>query len=181
MVEKKQDKSLELLKSVFKDNDDLIKSIRGLWLGFEISAIEKKKIKELFKNPELKKIVKQKLFAELTNETDVGIIPDFWSGIETQIQGKNIEEINQVVMSKQNTLEMLEGAIALLDDPDDGKIDLRYNPKSVKNDPYQIGLLSRALYIKTINTGTSWIKILANAKEETQEEVAQRIRKDSAK
>lgn len=180
MVEK-QDKELQLLKATFKDDDELLKSIRGLFLGFEVSDSQKKKIKELFANEDLLNAVAKKLYPKLTNETDIGIIPDFWAGIDTQIIGQSAETIKQIVESKQLVFEMLEQAMGLLKNPDEFKMVLEYNPKLVLNDPYQIGLLARTIYIKAVNTGTSYIKVLANAKEETQEEVIARMRKDSSK
>lgn len=187
MTETKQPKQLpvsekeaSLLKVTFKENEYLLKALRALFFGFDVSTEDKDLIKKTFSNIELKEALRKKMYPMMSADVPIGEVADFWIGVEQQIFGASRDAIFQAVNSKMKVLELLEQAIKLLDNPDGDKIDLSFNPK-YSADELQIGLLARNLYIKTIEMALYMIKQIADLKEETPEEKKKRMALDSSK
>lgn len=178
------EQQVNLIKATFKDNEYLLKAMRNLFFGFPVSEEEKTLIKGTFSgNTELKEVVRKKIYPVFSDTIDlaVGNMADYWLDVEKDILGAFPDAINQRVSSKQQVSEMLAQAITLLENPDGTKVDLSYNPKLLMNDPLQINLLARSLYIRTIGQGLTLIKMIADMKEETVEEKKKRIQADSSK
>lgn len=176
------EKEAALLKTVFKDNDSLLLTMRSLFFGFTLNTSEKKLIKDIFKGVELKEAVRKKIFPILSNDVPIGQVADFWMGMEQQIFGQMKDTIYQAVASKEQVFDMLQVAMALLENPDGQPVDISYRPSSWHTDPGQIHLLARTLYIKTIETGLMMIKVVSSQGEaESMEDVKKRMLKDSTK
>lgn len=169
----------ELLKMVFKNNDYLLKLTRNVFFGFPITDEEKRIVKETYGNAALKEIVRKKFYPIFGDEMPIGSVSDFWGGTEQNLLGQHRDTICQNVLSKQEVLEMLgKGFNALTDYK---KIDLSYNPKLSLNDDLAVKLLARNLYIRTVETGLNFIKIVANQKEENKKETAKKLLKNSSR
>ena len=102
MAEKKQElmysnRDIELIKSVFSENDQLIIIIRKLFFGAELSEDDKKLVKATFSNQELVEVVRRKVYGVNNLETPVGKLSDFWLGVETQVFGASRETIYQAI------------------------------------------------------------------------------------
>lgn len=183
---------IEILKKTFASSDgtfSLLKSIRNLFFGFPISSGEADVIKSVFKDKEIREAFRKKIYPILSPSMELGEELDFWSGTETDVFDKSPTTIYQSVASKQMCLDMLEKAFKLLIKPDGEKVDLSYRPKiDMKetdiqsiNDAYQIGLIARNKYLRTVSTGLSFIKIVAGMPNETPEQAKQRILQNSSK
>lgn len=175
------EKEADLLKATFKDNESLLKTLRSLFFGFDTTKAEKKLIKETFSDPELKLAIRKKMYPVLSNDVPIGQVADFWMGVDQQIFGQHKDTIYQAVNTKEEVLTMLKKAMNLLDNPDGEKIDLEYTAKKYQLDDFQINLLARNLYIKTIETGLLFIKMTADQNIETPEQLEKRVKKDSVK
>lgn len=192
MTEKRQDaisistvmdEHAQLIKIVFKDNDRLLKIMRNLFFGFPISKSEKESIVTTFGGHDgLTEAVRRKMVPLFTDSIDlpVGVVADYWLGLEQEVLGAPSPAIYQRVASKTKVFEMLMDAIALLKNPDGKKISLDKMPNLV-SDEWQVSLLARSLYIRSIGAGLEMLRQIANMKEETNEEKELRIRKDSTK
>lgn len=173
------EKELELLKSVFAENEELLILMRKLFFGVDISEKDKEIIKSTFKNKELIRAVKHKIYGLNDFDTPIGQLSDFWMGAESQVFGQSKETIEQTVKSKEMIFSMFEQAMGLLTDPSGEKVDISL--KSFEEDELQISLIARNLYMKAIDSGLLQIFLIAGKKEETIEETMKRLTKDSAK
>jgi hypothetical protein len=171
----------ELLKVAFKDNESLLKLVRALFFGFELSADEKMRIKSSFANEQLREALRKKIFPVLSKDSPIGQITDAWMGIESNVFGQPKDTIYQAVQSKQVVLEMLDKAMNLLSNPDGEPMDLKYNPNEYLIDGLQIKLLARNFYMKTVETALHFINQFANQAVVKPEEVKERRAKNSNK
>lgn len=171
----------ELLRISFKDNESLLKLVRALFFGFELSPDEKMLIKSSFANEQLREALKKKIFPVLSKDSPIGQITDAWMGIESNVFGQAKDTIYQAVHSKQRVLEMLDKAMLLLENPDGEQMDLKYNPKLQSLDDLQITLLARNFYMKTVETALHFINQFANQVVVKPEEVKERRAKNSNK
>lgn len=178
------ERQTNLIKATFKDNEFLLKAIRNLFFGFAMAEQEKSLISNTFAgNPELRDVVRKKIypiFEEDTKDLTIGLYADYWIDIEKEILGAHSTAIYQRVTSKQKMLDMLKVAFTLLENPNGTPVDLSYIP-NLMADEWQIGLLARSLYIRTVNQGLVMIKAIADMKEESPTDKAKRIAKDSSK
>lgn len=180
-------REIEILKKHFASSDgeySLLRSIRNLFLGFDITASEIAVIKSVFKDKEVKNAFRKKMYPILSADAAVGEESDFWFGTETEIIDKNPDTIYQVIQSKQLCLEMLEKAFELLNSPVNGKIDLTYKPdfkiRAQNSDGMlQTALLTRNKYVKTVVTGLAIVKMIAGMVNETPEQAKDRLLKNS--
>lgn len=179
------DRELLLIKSTFAENEDLLKAVRKLMFGAEVSLKEIESIKSAFSDPDVIDAVRHKVYGLNNLETPIGQLSDFWMGAETQIFGASKDQIYQAVAVKEKVLGMFEKAFALLTNPDGEKVDLKV--KSVLNvpvteiDPLQIDLIARNLFMKAIDSGLFAIMTIAGKKDETLEDVLKRLSKNSNK
>lgn len=175
------EEELNLLRMTFKDNEVLLKLTRALFYGFSLTEEEKMTLRKVYANAKLRETIRKKVYPIFSNEMPIGTLADYWAGTEQNVLGMARDTIYQSVQNKQKCLEMLEHAFRLLDDPDGEPMDLSYNPGLSVDDPLAIKLLSRNLYIRTIETGLNFIKICAQSKEENKEEVVKKNLKNSNK
>lgn len=185
MAEKKQElmysnRDIELIKSVFSENDQLIIIIRKLFFGAELSEDDKKLVKATFSNQELVNVVRRKVYGVNNLETPVGQLSDFWLGVETQIFGASRDTIYQAIKSKEMVLGMFVKALSLLTNPDGEKVDISVNPV-IEADPLGVKLIARNLYLKSMETALFALKTIAGMKSETVEQAVKRLQQDSSK
>lgn len=172
-----------LIKAAFKGNDYLLKVMRNIFFGFEVSKEDKALVKTTFASPLLYEVVRRKMCPIFSDTVDVelGGVADYWMDMEKEILGAFPDAINQRVFSKQQVLEMLEQALKLLKNPEEKSVDLSYNPKLSTNDPLQINLLARSLYIRTVTQGLSLLKLIANIEDKTAEQKLEQNNQNSSK
>lgn len=173
------DKEINLLKATFAENESLLKTIRRLFLGGELTDIEKNVIKETFQNQELIEAFRHKVYGLDNYDTPIGQVSDFWLGAEKQIFGASRDTIEQVVQSKAMVRKMFETAFNLLRNPDGEKVDTLFIPSEI--DGLQIKLLARNLYIQAIETSLLTVLTIAGKKDETLEQTLARLQRDSSK
>src|SRR4051812_29384068 len=94
------DKDKNLIVGAFKDNEYLLKAIRSLFFGFPVSLKDKKLIKDIFKNPDIKNAVRKKIYPLMDPESPIGQNADFWLGTETQVFGASRDTIYQSLATK---------------------------------------------------------------------------------
>lgn len=173
----KSTKEHELIVANFKDNEYLLRVLRALFLGLEVSDDEKNLIRGL--SQEIKKVIREKFLPVLDRDGQMGIINDTWLGIEESIRGVHQDTISQAVYSQQIANDMAEQGLKLLDDPNLEPPKLSYHPDNYKEDVMQKWLLGRNKYIRLVNNQLYVLAVLAEKKIETPSQVAKRIKKDS--
>jgi hypothetical protein len=160
--------------SVFKDNDQLLKSIRAVLLNLNPTGSDVTSVMGL--SPEVKKIIKNRFLPELDKETPIGQIKDSWLGAEQMVFGQHRDAIEQAIKYKEAAIEMTKDALKLLDGEGD-PIDLTFSPNPL--DPLAIGLMARNQFIRHVETQLFALYVVANQKQETPVQTAKRIHKDS--
>ena len=119
------EKDNQLVIATFKDRDNLLKSIRALFLNLGINPQEKEEVRNL--SPEIKRILKDKLYPVMDKETPIGQVKDAWLGAEQMVFGHNSETIKQAIQYKNKALKMTLAALELLNE-DGNEINLNYEP-----------------------------------------------------
>lgn len=174
------ERDIEVIKKNFADNEYLLKATRALLLGMEVSKADKKLISDVFSDNLLKEAVRRKIYSpSLSNEAPIGQIADFWVGLEQQLFGVSKEIIFQTMSVKEKVFSMLNHAFDLLSNPelDKPNVEVKLNPL----DEYQIELIARNLYVKAVDTGLMYIKMIAGKKEESVQDAKKRLMQNSNK
>ena len=173
------EEEVKLLKQTFKGNENLLKKMRGLFFGFDLTKEEKDSIRSIFADKHLREAVRKKIYPLLSNDAPIGSVADYWMGTEATVFGGHRDQITQSISSKEKVFEFLTRAISLLENPDQPKIDLVYNPQA--DDDLKTGLLARNLYIRSIETGLNFIKMVADIENKTEKQVKDIMKKNSVK
>lgn len=173
---------LKLMKQVFKKNPNLLQALQDMFLGFEMTDNEKSLIKSAFESDDLYRIFKKKFTPQLEKGVMVGQQSDAWAGLEKDIHGAPRDTIYQSVHYKKEAMKLAEQAVALLRNPDGERPDLSFNPDLAVDDPLQVNLLARNMYISMVQQQLAMIWVMVEQNEgETPQETAKRIAQDSAK
>lgn len=185
MAEQKQelmysDKDIELIKSVFAENDALLVTMRKLFFGAELTVDEKKLITTTFSNKEVIEVFRRKVYSTDNYNTPIGQLSDFWLGVESQVFGASRDTVYQAVLSKEFVLSMFNKGFELLTNPDGEKVDVKVGV-SIDTDPLAVKIIARNLYMKAIETGLHAVKVIAGMKTETVESAVKRLKSDSSK
>lgn len=159
------EKDNDVIRANFKENDSLLKALRALFLGLEVTKAEKETIQTTFKNEDLRRIVRTKFYPMLSRETPIGQVADVWLGVEQQIFNVSRDTIEQAIKYKDLALDYTEMAMNLLVNPDGERPLMHYSAKVAFNDgsdPLGIKLLARNQYIRHVETQLTSLWIIAN-------------------
>lgn len=173
------DKEIDLIKSVFSENEPLLKAVRKLFFGADLSIEEKGFIASNF-TPEIIEVFRRKVYSVNNLETPIGQLSDFWIGVEQQIFGASRDTIYQAIESKNMVLEMFTKAFNLLSNPDGEKVSVQITPM-LEADPLGVKMLARNLYMKAVETALLTVQTIAGKKTETLEQTLKRLQQDSSK
>lgn len=175
-------KDIDIIKKVFAENDELLIVLRKLFFGLDLTDHEKESIKGTFKDQETRDVLQRKIYGLNDFSTPVGQLSDFWLGVESQIFGASRDAIQQTVESKQIVYGMFEKAMLLLTNPDGERVTtVVAQLPGLMIDPLQVGLISRNLYMKAVETSLLTLKSIAGMRQETTEEAIKRLTADSSK
>ena len=170
----------ETLKTMFKDKEFLVKLIRALFFGWDLTAEEKDMIRKEFVQPETREAFRKKFFAKFGDDTTIGQIADAWIGIsDDRIVGQTETAIKQIKESREQSMKMLEQAMKQLANPNEAKVNLTYSSSDI--DPLGIKLLARNRYMNTVEGSLSMIYQMANMKDVTPETIKTALKKNSSK
>lgn len=173
-------KDIDVIKSAFAENDELLVMIRKLFFGGKLTADEKKIITSTFSNEEVVEVLRRKVYGINNFETPIGQLSDFWLGAETQIFGANRDTVYQAIMSKELVLSMFTKAFNLLSNPDGERVSINFI-NDIQADPLGVSLISRNLYMKAVESALHAVKVIAGMKSETVEDAVKRMQSDSSK
>jgi hypothetical protein len=172
------EQQIELIKSAFEGNKELLISVRNLFFGYEISPSEKDLIKKTFASPELMKIMRNRLIPSIDKDAPLEVSKDMWTGFD--MIGSNAEIISRTVEVRKNLISMLETALKLLENPDGQKVYINYDPALFQADSNGILLTSRNHFIGMVINQLNGLSVVANTKTETPTQIGKRIKKDSS-
>ncbi len=172
-----------LLRATFKDNDALLKILRGLFFGFELSQAERDLVRGTFIGSELRLAFRKKVYGLMEDDSPIGSVPDYWLNIKAeQLLGASKDAIYQLIQSKAQLLKMFQKAMALLENPDGERVNVAFDPARTVLDDLGVGLLARNLYVQVMETSLHLVKQIANQPEPTtQDQVKKKLTKNSSK
>ncbi len=109
----------------------------------------------------------------------LGAVQDKWFGTESLVFGAPPSHIEQAVKYKEKAIEFTRHALMLLENPD--AIKIPFTVKSFEEDPLQIELLARNMFLRHVNEQLMVLYVIANQKEESEKEKTDREFRNSAK
>lgn len=173
-------KEFEILKSVFSENEALLLTVRNLFLGLEVSEDEKKVIKEVFADKEIRRIMRKFIIPEFDADLPVGMATDIWMSSVDGVKSNTPETLAPIFASQAVYIKMLETALALLEKPEGKKVKLEVKVSDDAVEMYK-QILARNNFVKNIEQTLVMIRIYAGQKTETTDELIERLKKNSSK
>lgn len=174
-------KDVDLIKSTFKGNEELLKTIRALMFGIPLLDDEKKHIKDVFSDPQVLSIMRRRFLPVIENSRDLplGQIQDIWLGAEQMVFGAPPLQIEQAMKYKAKAMEFTSHALTLLTNPD--AIAVPFTVALYETDPMQIELMARNMFLRHIDQQLMMLNLIANQETETRKEIETRNIMNSAK
>ncbi len=166
-----------VIRGVFSKNEYLLKTLRNLLLGLELSDSDKELVSVVLKDEKIKKIILQRFFPTISNEMDMGQAYDMWTGLD--LVGKSPLESKQTIEVRQRMIEQTKIALALLDNPNGTKPSIAYS--TLISDEFGIELTARNRFIGHIVYQCQLLGLIAGTEEPTAKEIKERQEKDSSK
>ena len=185
MAEKKQrmrysDAELSVLKTVFASDDELLMILRKAFLFAPFEANEKARLKAVFKDEQLLKLMRKTYLPEIEWNAPVGQIIDLWMTID--VKDKEPEAAMIVMRARKHLMECIEMGLERLAHPEK-EIKIGVSDFQISDDAEDslVALIARNTLITHTEQQINQISVLAGEKEETVEETKERLSKNSAK
>ena len=192
MSEKKQlmrfsDDELALIKSVFAENDDLLKAIRKLMLQINLSANDLAALTVNLKEDVLK-VLRKEFLPTIEGNEPVQQIMDLWMMIN--IKDRMYEDAVLTIKANKKFIDYIQQQFALLEDIENlqknsNKLKLKLEDLTDIEDKLDkdmfIDICARNTIIYYVEGRIQDLYSLALRKEETPEEQAKRLEKNSSK
>lgn len=157
-----------LLKSVFKDNSELLLLVRNAFLGFRLTKDEEKVLQTF--TPPLHKVLRKIFLPELEKDIPIGQSVDLWMTLNAE------GEVEVIIDARQQLIDYLELGLKRLRDSETD-IDLTVSSRKIS----PAFLIARKNYITHVELQLKVIQALVEKKDETEEERVIRQAKDSMK
>lgn len=177
------DGEISLFKNTFCENTTLLKLVSNVFLQLELSETDKTILTNAFKgNRELLKLMRKKLVAELDPNSPLGLNSDIWKEIKTQDVSPEMVLLD--IKAKGVVLALLEEGLKKLAD-----IDYKYvvemkdlvDFKGQSADNIYSNLKGRNDFLNHISSQMFSILTLSGMKDETVEDIKQRMAMNSSK
>ena len=193
MKEKRQmrysDIEMQLIKSIFAENDALAKVLRKAFLEDPMSKEEQEMIRATFARKEVAAVIKKTLAPVLDPDAPMFQQADLYIG--TKLDFVSPEKVSADISVRQIFADYMYYMCDVLTEPRCLKVEMgvshlqpkRYNPEATVEERVDVAirLQARDTIISHINFQLSQLLILAGKKDETAEETKRRLQKDSAR
>lgn len=170
------DVELELIKTTFAENDELLYAVRNVLLQFELSDAQKQMIRSQV-TPEIYTVLRKRILPTPDGSFPLTQLPSIWTTITTDIKTRSKEDMEFLLEAKMLEIEYLEQQFEILKDldklPSVKLVDL-----CVPNYQFMTAYLFLLGYV---DPSLNFIKSIAGTKEETPEEQKKRLDRDSNK
>lgn len=175
------DTEVRLLKNTFAERDDMLIALRKHFLQKEITENEAAMMKSSF-TPEVLGVIRKVFLPTIDGNLPLNQEIDLM--LTLQVTDKTPEEAYPHIAAREEVIDYLDNRLLALEGDDtEGRktFDGFLNPLSEDFLPKYIGLLTRNTIFTHVEQQLTQINILAGQKEETEEEKAERVKKDSFK
>lgn len=174
------DIEMSLIKSTFKDNDSLLKSIRKAMLQLPLNAIDLSNLKLL--NKDLLAILRKTFLPTIDPEAPLTQVIDLWMTVS--IADKLPKEAYPHLIARQRLIEYIEQQLGYLENGNKFEKEIRFsdfiNLDSGDYDSIYANLTARNTMIQHTEQQLSVLQILAE-QNETDEEIKEKQNKNSSK
>jgi len=168
-----------VLKSLLKDNDELLYLARKIFLFGGLTEAEIAQAKEAFGRGELHSILKKTFLPEISNDDPITQVTDLWAMVN--LENKMPEEVEVEIQARKRVNEMLSDALKRLQEPTSEKIDLTaYSPSEDPTENH-IALKARNLFINGMTIQFANLRLMARRESENPDEAEKRKNQNSSK
>ncbi len=176
----KEKMKIEVIKSVFGGELDLLKILRKIILGLELTEEEKNRSSLITGNDRLVKIVEDSLNPYITGDEEIFMINDLW--FQLNIKDKTKEDAIILMEAVRINEKFMVSALKRLKGETVSETinDLRYKDEQ-GDDVNLITVLARNIIISGLEGTLRGFQHLAGEKGETIEELAKRLNQNSSK
>lgn len=168
-----------IMKSLFKDTDELLYLIRKIFLFGGLSENEVKQA-EVFKKDDVFNVLKKVFIPEIIETDPYNNVMDTWLTLD--LKDKMPEEIEVNIQARQRTNKMMDEAVDRLKNPPTEKITvLEFIVEQHEDDENHTALLARNNFISGVSYQLSNLKIMSKKQNDTNEEILKKLKKNSSR
>jgi hypothetical protein len=176
---------IKLFKEHFSGQEGVLKSMRSLLIGLEVSEVEKERIKTVCSNKELRTAIRHRIYQIDTDDVPLGQMNDMWMGLDARLQGASIDAIVQAIKIRTKLIALFGKIESYLEDPFQAKVDLKVDANVLEHTmnftESACDIMARNMYIKSVDMVLAIVSGIAGEKTETEAQALERIKKDSTK
>lgn len=178
------DQELELIKTTFSENDELLIALRKHFLQMDMDAVEQALIIGFKNNEQGLKIISKTFLPELDGNAPFSQVIDLWMTVE--LKGKDPKDAYNDLIAREKLitylaqrLKVLSGGVPSVDNIQFSEL-TKIGGKTKAEETYS-NFVMRNTLIYHIEQQLSMLSILAGQKNESVEQTKERLRKDSVK
>jgi len=175
------DGELEIIKSTFAEQDELLIALRKSLLQMPMNAVDLSLV-ELAKKPAILALLRKVLLPTLDPDAPFHQLVDLWMTL--QIGDKIPAEMRPIMVARQTVISYLDQELSFLEGQKVSNriifADLIPNKDKTDWEAYS-DLLARNTIIAHLEMQLNGLKMLGGQKDETVDQTKERLKKDSAK
>lgn len=177
---------LELIKRVFADNDELLYAIRAVFLQFPLTEKQQEMIKTQVTEPVIN-ILRKRILPEPSDDFPLTQLPSILTTLTNDLKTKDAEDMTLQFHAKQLEIRYLRQQFAVLANIEKRTEDTLWlklcNFADLTGDTNLdfVHMTAYLFILGYVDPMLNFIKSIAGQKEETAEEQANRLRRDSSK
>ncbi len=175
-----------LMRSLFKENDDLIYGIRKVLLGIKPNKHEQDMLNKTLENKDVVDLIRKWFMPEIDGDSPLFQIVDFTQSLNLELKAnKMADQMFIEIEAKNIEQDYINQRLAVLfgEKPkkDDITLEDLANLKLEDKEKVLINTIARCWLLAYIDSNLNQMKTLATSKEETLEEAKARLAKNSNK
>lgn len=176
------DAELGIIKSVFSENDDLLKSLRKFFLDLELNAVDTNNIDTQIKpKPEVLKLLRKTFRPTLDGEAPFHQVIDLWFTVD--LKGKTSDIAIEELASRGKLIKYLDAKLSILEGKEVENItfdSLDYSEDKTDSDNF-IDVVTRNTLIGHVEMQLTQLLTLAGLKDETVDDTLDKLKLNSTK
>lgn len=173
---------LEHLKAVFAENDELIYAIRKVLLQMPMSAEEWALVRSQV-NPAVHALIKKRVFPDLDSEVPLGQLGDLYQTLTKDLATTNVADMAPLFQAKKLEKQYLDQQFAILLGNEVEEVIKLDELKEITDDALSnyVNTTARNFLLGFVDPMLVLLQNLAGTKEETPEQQAERLTRNSNK
>lgn len=173
---------LSLIKNTFGDNDAVLLALRKVFFQVKLETAEMELLKPVTQNEAVKALLRKTYAPEIELDAPFGQVIDLWMTVDSK--DKTPMELKLTAQVRERLLELLNAGLERLTDlgaPITEKV-FDYKPDfSMDDEKFYVEMMARNGLISHTEVQLNQLKALGMNKDETPEQTAQRLARNSSK